>query len=93
MFKLKNIALVYSLLLCIKSVHGIKCYTCSYAISSGIEGQECIDDPDTVKAANKITPCDKKYCSITRVEKSGSKTVDSIIRTCENKPQKVYVFY
>lgn len=70
----------------ISSAYGLKCFTCSYAKSDGIEGEECIAIPDTVKAGNKITSCDKKYCTITRLEKSGSKTVESIIRTCENKP-------
>lgn len=86
MFRLKKYFILFSFLLYIVNTYGIKCYTCSYAKSGGAEGQECITDPDAVKAVNKITPCDKKYCSITRQEQSGSKTVESISRTCENKP-------
>ncbi|KAL5289112.1 hypothetical protein ACFFRR_009358 [Megaselia abdita] len=89
MLELKKYYFFISLFLSvINSSFSIKCYTCSYAKSGGIEGQECIDDPDSVSAINKITPCDKKYCSITRQEKSGSNTVESISRTCENKPHK-----
>lgn len=87
MFRIKQTFILFSLFLFINSALGIKCYTCSYAKSAGIEGQDCIDDPDAVKAVNKITPCDKKYCSIIRQEKSGNQnSVESISRTCENKP-------
>lgn len=80
------IILIIIEILFVFNVNSLKCFTCSYAKSDGIEGEDCIKNPNSVKAVNKITPCDKKYCTITMQEKSGSNTVESITRTCENKP-------
>ncbi|XP_066254461.1 uncharacterized protein [Euwallacea similis] len=68
--------------LLITTTQGLKCYTCSATEDDA--NTQCADDVESME--NAITDCDKKYCTITRVDYLDPKgKLASINRNCVDK--------
>ncbi|KAF7267220.1 uncharacterized protein LOC143198834 [Rhynchophorus ferrugineus] len=64
---------------------GLKCYTCS--CTEDDSDTSCADDVESMGTSG-ITDCDKKYCTITRVDYKDPKgKLASINRNCVDKVQ------
>ncbi|XP_066151490.1 uncharacterized protein [Euwallacea fornicatus] len=68
--------------LLVTATQGLKCYTCS--ATEDDSDTRCADDVESMD--NAITDCDKKYCTINRVDYLDPKgKLASINRNCEDK--------
>lgn len=57
--------MTYIIIYLIYNYTALKCYTCTYVSTSS--SKACINDPEKVEG-QKITNCNKKYCTIQRQE-------------------------